>query len=97
MKQQLNVDLLEVGDNYFSKEGLGLVLVTLKNGKKYKAVPDVFLSITGNLYVSCIVGITSININLNNIIYSDDGVFNNLMIDIVREQKIKRILNKKDY
>lgn len=92
MKMNISYDMIDTSPNYLSTEDLGLVLVYLKNGKTYSATPDIFSSITHKYYIQCLVGVSSVNINIHDIEYSDNVVFNNMILNFKRKLKFIKLI-----
>ena len=89
---QLSYNSIKTQPSYQIFEDEKMVLVKLKNNSEYKAIPDIFSSITNGLYVNILTGVSLYPIKISEIVYSDDNKFNQLIINTIRKTKLKRVL-----
>jgi len=89
---QLNHNSIKTHSSYQIFEDEKMVLVKLKNNLEYKAIPDIFSSITNGLYVNILTGVSLYPIKISEIYYSYDSKFNQLIINTIRKRKLKRVL-----
>jgi hypothetical protein len=91
---QLNISYNSIKTHLDYKifEGEKTVIITLKDGTSFKAIPDIFSSFTNKLYVNILAGVTLYPMNITEIKSSDDKEFDHLMRNTIRKMKFKKLI-----
>ena len=89
---QLTNRMIKTAPSFQIFKDENMVMVALKNGDIYKAIPDIFSSITNKLYVNILSGVSLYPIPINDILSSNDNEFEQLIINTIRKIKIKKVI-----